>query len=234
MPLCNKFQLRKGLTLIMIDEFQEIVRFGGEQLEKYLRSVIQGQKNVGYVFSGSKKSMLTDMVSKKSRAFYHSGPVMYLDKIAPEEWARYIKKKFNSSKIAVDDVFVRSIIDKAQNIPYYVQRLSHKIWELATRAGRVNEKTIENAVDLIVDESRHVYIALWDLLPSTQQRLLEGIARGAIENPFSQEFIMRHQMNSRSTVITSLELLEKKDILEKSGKKYIFSDIWFSEWILKR
>ena len=221
-------------VVIMIDEFQEIVRFGGEQLEKYLRAVIQGQKNVGYVFSGSKRSMLTDMVSKKSRAFYHCGPVMYLDKIDQEEWVQYIKEKFNKSKIAIDDNVVRNIIHKAQNIPYYVQSLSHKIWELTVDSGNAQEKAIENAVESIVDESRHVYIALWELLPSTQQRLLEGIARGVIDNPFSQEFIIRHQMNSRSTVITSLKLLEKKDILEKSGKKYIFCDIWFSEWVLKR
>ncbi|OGS25462.1 MAG: hypothetical protein A2297_05095 [Elusimicrobia bacterium RIFOXYB2_FULL_48_7] len=221
-------------VIIMIDEFQEIVRFGGEQLEKYLRAVIQGQKNVGYVFSGSKRSMLTDMVSKKSRAFYHSGPVMYLDKIGQEEWIRYIKDKFRKSKIAIDDAVVIKIIQKAQNIPYYVQSLSHKTWELTLDSRKVNEKIIEEAVESIVDESRHVYVALWEMLPSTQQRLLEGIARGAIENPLSQDFIIRHQMNSRSTVTTSLKLLEKKDILERSGKKYIFCDIWFSEWILKR
>jgi len=221
-------------VVVMIDEFQEIVRFGGEQLEKYLRAVIQGQKNVGYVFSGSKRSMLTDMVSKKSRAFYHSGPVMYLDKIDQEEWVQYIKDKFRQGKIAIDDVVIRKIIQKAQNIPYYVQSLSHKIWELTGDFGRVEEKAMAAAVEAIVDESRHVYGALWELLPSTQQRLLEGIARGVIENPLSQDFITRYQMNSRSTVMTSLKLLEKKDILEKTGKKYIFCDIWFSEWVLKR
>jgi len=64
--------------------------------------------------------------------------------------------------------------------------------------------------------------------------LLDGIARGNIENPMSQEFMIRYQVNARSTVITSLKLLEKKDILEKYAKKYIFCDIWFSEWILRR
>jgi len=221
-------------VVVMIDEFQEIVRFGGEQLEKYLRAVIQGQKNVGYVFSGSKRSMLTDMVSKKSRAFYHSGPIMYLDKIDQEEWVQYIKEKFNKSEIVIDDAIVRKVILKAQNIPYYVQSLSHKIWELSIDLRKVEERAIEDAVESIVDESRHVYVALWGLLPSTQQRLLEGIAHGIIENPFSQDFIIRHQMNSRSTIMTSLKLLEKKDILEKTGKKYIFCDIWFSEWILRR
>lgn len=151
-----------------------------------------------------------------------------------EEWVQHIKEKFTKSKITINDTVIRKIIQKAQNIPYYVQSLSRRIWALAVDSGKVEEKNIEEAIESVVDQSRHVYVALWGLLPSTQQRLLEEIARGIIENPLSQDFIMRHQLNARSTVTTSLTLLEKKDILEKTGKKYIFCDIWFSEWILKR
>jgi hypothetical protein len=45
-------------TLIVIDEFQQIIREGGETAERQIRSVVQRHRNTAYVFAGSKARFL--------------------------------------------------------------------------------------------------------------------------------------------------------------------------------
>jgi len=54
---------------VVLDEFQEIHRFGGEEAEWHLRGVIQGHRHVAYVMAGSKTSLIEAMV-ETNRAFY--------------------------------------------------------------------------------------------------------------------------------------------------------------------
>jgi hypothetical protein len=49
---------------VVLDEFQEIHRFGGEEAEWHLRGVIQRHKNVSYVLAGSRESLIGAMVQK--------------------------------------------------------------------------------------------------------------------------------------------------------------------------
>src|SRR5206468_6568044 len=42
-------------VVIVFDEFQQILEYGDDRVEKKLRSVIQNDKNVAYIFLGSRK-----------------------------------------------------------------------------------------------------------------------------------------------------------------------------------
>ena len=56
-------------VVVALDEFQEITELGGTKLEKILRSHIQMHDSVSYLFAGSKRHVLTDMVMNRGRAF---------------------------------------------------------------------------------------------------------------------------------------------------------------------
>lgn len=58
----------KNKFVVVLDEFQEIVDLE-KGLDKYLRSVMQLQHNVNYIFLGSQESMMTEIFEKKSRLF---------------------------------------------------------------------------------------------------------------------------------------------------------------------
>ena len=62
-----------GRTLVVFDEFQEVESLGlGQQFERTMRSVIQNQPDIAYVFLGSKTHMLERMFASPSRPFYNS------------------------------------------------------------------------------------------------------------------------------------------------------------------
>lgn len=50
----------------------------------------------------------------------------------------------------------------------------------------------------------------------------------------SQAAIIKYELGSPATVSKSLKVLKDKEFLEQKGGKYIFSDIFFKEWIRRQ
>ncbi|MBI5244539.1 MAG: hypothetical protein HY922_12805 [Elusimicrobia bacterium] len=218
-------------VVVMFDEFQEIVSIGGEPLEKLMRAVIQKQRDVGYVFCGSQKTMMGEMVSKKSRAFFGMGPITRLEKIPPEYFEKYLAGNFAGGGFDCAKETLRSIISSAGGIPYYVQYLAHELWDLEAEEKKITAADVERAVALIAKRNTPVYQNLWENLPQTQKRLLQGLAANPGAAIFSGAFITRFQLKSSALVKKSLSLLISKAIIEKEAAGYIFTDHWMGVWV---
>lgn len=66
--LLEKLGTSKIKPIIIFDEFQEIKRIG-DNLDRFLRSVIQHHKNINYVFLGSQESLIREIFEKKNHRF---------------------------------------------------------------------------------------------------------------------------------------------------------------------
>ncbi|MBU2572501.1 MAG: hypothetical protein KKH28_00270 [Elusimicrobia bacterium] len=221
----------KRRVIVMFDEFQEIVSIGGEPLEKLMRAVIQKQRNVGYVFCGSKKTMMSEMVSKKSRAFFGLGPITHLDKIPSEYFEKYLAGNFAGGGFDCSKEILRSMVSSAGGIPYYIQYLAHELWDLKAEEKKITAADVERAVALIAKRNTPVYQNVWENLPQTQKRLLQGLAANPGAAIFSGAFITRFQLKSSALVKKSLSLLISKDIIEKEASGYVFTDHWMGVWV---
>ena len=67
---------KKKPFIVVFDEFQEIVNLNGDSIEKVMRASFQHHDKVGYLFAGSKRHILYDMVSNPDRAFYKMGRII--------------------------------------------------------------------------------------------------------------------------------------------------------------
>ena len=228
----QEFAIReKKPVVVMFDEFQEIVSIGGEPLEKLMRAVIQKQRNVGYAFCGSKKTMMNEMVSKRSRAFFGMGPVTHLEKIPSEYFEKYLAVNFVKGGFNCPEEALRSIVESAGGIPYYIQYLAHELWDLKTDEKKITASDIDRAVALIAKRNTPLYQNLWENLPQTQKRLLQGLAANPGAAIFSGAFMARFQLKSSALVKKSLSLLVSKDIIERDAAGYIFTDYWMGVWV---
>lgn len=218
-------------VVILLDEFQEVLKFSDQKIEKYLRAIVQAQDRVGYVFCGSKKEIIEGMVMNKSRAFYGIGPVISLDKINIITWEKYLSNTFSKHGFRCNDKIPGVIVQKAHGIPYYIQYIAHELYDNYCHSKKFDIEHIDETIRNIVKRNISSYETIWDNLTGVQQRMLEGIASGTIENIFSNEFLQRHQIGTRPGAEKTVKLLIKKDILEKEKNQYIISDLWFCEWI---
>lgn len=220
----------KGFV-VFFDEFQEIQTLGGENLEKFIRAVIQHHHNVSYIFAGSKQSAIVDMINKRTRAFYKMGEVQFLDRIPRQEFSDFISSRFSQTGFTLEKGVPELVLDATNEIPHYVQHLCHKLWNEYRDTKKILPGSIPETIQKIVFSQSPVYLSTWDGLSLHQRRLLQALSQGGGRNLFSQEFIRMQELGSPSSVQTSLRRLVKKDIIQKENGEYSFSDVWFKEWV---
>ena len=224
----------KKQLVIVFDEFQEIIKLNGKQVEAYLRSAIQHQRNVGYIFSGSKRQMLTDMAMSKDRPFYKIGPVMYLEKIPQEEFKKFISEKFHNSGIKISNPTVVKILETAENTPYYVQMISHELWDFAFFGKKeIQEKDIEIVLEQLIKQYDQNLRSEWSRLVSTKRQLLQVIANKGGKNLLSKESLDTNELSGSSSVQRTLESLVSDDYIDRFNGEYFITNILFREWIKK-
>jgi len=219
--------------IVAFDEFQEIANLNGEAIEKGMRACFQHHDRVGYLFAGSRRHIISDMVTNKRRAFYNMGKVMPLSKIPVEEFKSFLVDKFSRTGFSVEAGVLDGILDVTENYPYNVQFLCHELWNNCLDMRRVAVDDITPTMNGILDGQSAVYVTIWNTLPRHQKRILIAIAASGGEKIFSRDFIRDNDLGAVSSVQTSIKLLMKKEIVEKECDIYYITDVFFKSWIKK-
>lgn len=114
---------------IAFDEFQEIKRIG-PFLINWMRSVFQLQKNVSYIFSGSKQSLMESIFADTNSPLYEYGFKMPIYPISKNDFSHYIKKQFKKTNLEIPDRAIAGILDKSKGHPHFTQYFSSVVWDL--------------------------------------------------------------------------------------------------------
>lgn len=227
--LPEKVALEKGIRLVIcIDEFQNIARIKDyEKLEETLRSCWQHHKNVSYCLYGSKKHMMADIFSNKSRPFYRFGDILMLDKVPEEHWSAFIINGFEKTGKTFPVHLVSSLISVADNHPEYIQQLSHFTWSLTENIA--DEMIIKEASELVLNSNSIFYQEVCDNLSLTQLNLIKAVFQG--ETQFtSTEVMHRYNLGTPRNVSKNKDILESKGIIDFSSDLLSFSDPFFRRW----
>jgi len=217
--------------VIAFDEFQEIRNLDGESLEKSMRACFQHHDQVGYLFAGSKRHILYEMVSDPDRAFYKMGRIINLGKLPRTEFADFLLNAFKDTDYQIEPDTIGLLLDLVEDYPYNAQYFCHKLWDAYADTRIIKADYLQPVLDRILSENAPIYISLWDSLSLHQRRVLQAIARNGGNNIFSHEVILEHNLSNTSSVQTSLRLLMKRLILDREEKVYFITDVFFKEWI---
>jgi len=222
---------QKKRFVVVLDEFQEIVKLNGGLLEKQLRAAIQHHASVSYLFAGSKSHMLIDMVSEQGRPFYQMGTVMSLEKIPQEAFSPFIKEKFEKSGRKISSEALSRLFKDSENVPHYVQLLSFYLWDHCRGVSRLNEEHVEEALSILLRGQEPAYLTIWENLTLHQRKTLRAAALLQGRLITSKEAVQRFQLESSSNATKSLRALCAKGILRRQKGAYVFEDVLFCRWI---
>ena len=214
-------------VLIFMDEFQIL-----KQLDEdvngflwYIRSVIQSQNHIGYIFSGSmsvKDELIADIAGQKG-AF--GGRILNFEITAFsfDTTKNYLKEKADYLKFT-DDGFKR-FYKCTKGIPYYINSFA--------RLLPPNEELNE---DKIISEFRkslpYLLIHLtneWYKLNNQEKRIITSL----IEKPLKRIEIANKLEVTSGAIGASLKTLQNKSLIESDNKKYEIYDSIFKEWLKK-
>jgi len=216
--------------IVVFDEFQEIFRVGNN-LDRFLRSVMQNHRNINYVFLGSSESMIRNIFEKKSSPFYRFGSLMTLDNIPHDKFFDFLRLKFRSVTENSGELS-ESILRISGCHPFYTQQLAFTIWEILLRR-KYSEDTVEKAASEIVQSHDNDFERIWNSLNNTDMVILAGLALSDVP-PLSDEFSRLYGTGASSTVFSALKRLTAKGMLIKEGSVYKIDDPFLKMWIIRR
>lgn len=214
-------------VLIFMDEFQ-ILKQLDEDVKGflwYIRSVIQSQNHIGYIFSGSmsvKDELIADIAGQKG-AF--GGRILNFEitTFSFDTTKNYLKEKADYLKFT-DDGFKR-FYKCTKGIPYYINSFA--------RLLPPNEELNE---DKIISEFRkslpYLLIHLtneWYKLNNQEKRIITSL----IEKPLKRIEIANKLEVTSGAIGASLKTLQNKSLIESDNKKYEIYDSIFKEWLKK-
>lgn len=223
---------KKGIKfLINIDEFQNIDVFDEPlAFQKLLRSYWQKQNLVSYCLYGSKENMMQTLFNKPSYPFYRFGHMFNIQKIKIEKWQVYINEKFENTKKKITEDHIKSICQKVELLPYYVQQLSQLVWNRTNK--KCSEQIINDAFDDLLNQLSVFFMKETENLSNYQLNFLKSILDGNTRLT-TYENIHKYHLASSANVVKVQKALIEKQILRKEGKKLEFVDPIYGHWVAK-
>jgi hypothetical protein len=220
----------KNDLVFMFDEFQQICYYPEKNMEQLFRTIIQTYPTIPFIFSGSSKHMLESMFSSAGRPFYQSSELMYLDKIPIDEYRSFIIDKFRNASKRIDEEALLKIFKWTRVHTFYVQYVCSLLFE---KDNKLIDSDLTNKIFYqIISAFDPLFVSYRNLIPSHQFRLLQAIAiEDGIIHPTSGSFIKDHNLNSASSVATSMKALVEKEMIVFDGEKWIVYDVFFSRWL---
>src|SRR5258708_2341223 len=145
-------------------------------LSRRLRSIIQHQKHVSYIFLGSRKHVIQKLFLSSRSPLYRSAGHYPLAMIAVEHWQPFIAGKFRSTGKKISREVIDSLVALTDGHPFYTQHLAHLLWDITEKGKSATEQHLAIALGLVLTREHYGYSSAWELLTPTQRRLLVALA----------------------------------------------------------
>lgn len=215
--------------IVAIDEFQAIANYPEQNVEELMRTYVQQCRNAVFVFSGSQKSMMSEMFSSPARPFYQSVSLMFLKPVALEEYEAFAQRHFMKAGKQLGNDVVAYIYNHFDGTTWYLQKVLNQLF--ATK-DVVETADVDIAVQEIIFQNEEAYKDVLYQLTARQRDLLMAVSReGKASQITGMSFIRRHHLTSASSVQKSALTLIEKQLLTHQAGTYEVYDKFMSEWL---
>lgn len=217
-------------VVVAIDEFQKIAEINdGGWLEGTLRTQMQQLPNTTFLFTGSRKSVISDMLNNQSRPFYRSCQTLDFPSFG-EVFIDWIICRFTLVGVECDREALRDLQKQVQNTPNYLQMACFHL--VAMGVDRVGKEEITAVLRMIVAQNAYAYQTLLNTLTPTQQRSLRLAAKVGSQ-VFSKDVLDRYEIASPAAMASAIKALKEKEILDEGTSRgvVIFDDPLFAIWL---
>ncbi|MGQ0560808.1 MAG: AAA family ATPase [Gemmatimonadota bacterium] len=217
---------RQRVVGVILDEFQELHQFGGEEAEWHLRATMQKHKNIGYVLAGSRETLIQQMLGK-DRAFYKQLELLHFGPIDPGHLARWIDERLAAAGVRASGIGRRAIeLGGARTRD--VLQLARAAYYTALERGQPD---VDVAFVQVVREEEDAIRAQWDQLTALQQNVLRAVATEPAQL-YAEETRRFFNLGPTASVAGAVDALMDKALLVKQGDRLIFESPFTRGWVI--
>lgn len=220
--------------VVAIDEFQQIGVYAEKNVEALLRTKVQQCKNVSFVYSGSKRHLISNMFNSSSKPFYQSAICMDLEPIPKETYIEFSVNLFKGRGKGVEPALVEKVYKNFGGCTWFLQVMMNELFAMTPTGGECGSECYEEALNNIVTVQRGSYSELLARLTPRQRQVLIAIAKeGNAKNVTSSAFVSTYKLQSASSVQSALKPLLAYDIVTQHDGGMRVSDWFFAQWLRK-
>lgn len=215
---------------IVLDEFQEVQRFGGESAEWHLRGILQKHTHVSYVLAGSQAHLIERMMDK-GRAFYGLADQLRFGPIDAEHFATWIDQRMTAYGVRADGVGAIIVETAGPRTRDRVQ-LARRCHDICISKGVATAADVARALDDVTAEQEVPLQSTWDDLTVLQQNVLRCIAEDRY-GLTTRDAGERYGLSSSGAAANAASSLIDSGILlrAESLTGYGFDNPFFGRWV---
>jgi hypothetical protein len=226
----HKYLLKENKkAVITIDEFQQIAIVKDKKIDALLRKYIQVHTNISYIFTGSKKHLLTSLFINQSSPLYEMANHMELKSINVEEFYDFVNIKFQQ-RIS-SDIF-KYLYDISNGESKLIQNICYHLYE--KNKDNYIQKDIDDVLDFILQEMDGSFRMLFDRLTPTKKAILKLIASYDGINLYKKEYLDEYGLQKNQVTSNIKNLYEKDELIEYvDDKRIMIQNRTFELWCKK-
>lgn len=218
-------------VILAIDEFQKISEIEDQGwLEATLRTHMQQQRKTSFLFTGSQKSLIYDMINNHSRPLYRSCQSIEFPSFG-EEFTEWVITRFSKVNIECERNAIQDLRKFVQDTPNYVQMVCFHL--VAEGVRHITQTAVKNALTTVVRQNAYAYQTLLNSLTLTQQRALRLAAKEG-KQIFHKQLLAKYEISSGAALASAVKALKEKGILDEEGTNrgsVVFDDPLFAMWL---
>jgi hypothetical protein len=234
----NEVITAQGLPrlVLMFDEVELLLEFGGRDTLDWLRSLIQSLTYCIFIVAGS--DQLYSLTQDYGSPFYNIFKTIELFPLTTEAARELIEKPAAEIGLQIAAIDIDQILNATGNTPYFIQGIVHYLVEELNRQQRHRATSAD--VNKVIDESIHYLSSqfgyLWNTVTQTQQIILYSLAKSGLPQAgntlISRNPSLRHSLPSPQQQRDVFNNLEQQQILQSMHSGiYWFTIPLFVEWI---
>ena len=213
----------KGV-FIFIDEIQLIKDLDNvNKFLWYMRSFIQNQKNVAYLFCGTmslKDSLINDLNGKEG-AFGGRMLTIEIHPFSKQTTINYLKSV--PRNLQLEDKAFERFYKCTRGIPYYINIFAKFLPENITLTENNIIKLFKDSIDYLAVH----FIFMWSKLTFQEQKIIISL----LDNPKRRIEIANTLEVTSGSLNRPLNRLLNFDLIEYTNEKYQISDPIFVQWL---
>lgn len=218
--------------IVAIDEFQQIAEYQEKNIEALLRTKIQNCKQTVFIFSGSRRHMMSHIFNSPSKPFYQSAISTDLKPLDKATYVDFAVRLFDDYGKSILPSLVEQIYDDYEGVTWYMQMLNNELFALTEKGTECGMDRYETALKNVIQTQEASYKDILAQLPMRQKPVLFAIAKeGLATNVTSGAFVKRYGLGSGSSVQAALKGLLEKDLVTRTEQGYQVYDRFFATWI---
>jgi serine/threonine protein kinase len=239
-------KLKKRRLLLMLDEYELLdtyVREGNldEMFFSFLRTLIQHEPNLGFLFAGTRKFEELDLSRWELLGGALYKKISFLDQKATRRLiTEPVKGVLEYQPEAVD-----TILQLTSGHPYYVQLICHELFSISTSQGTFTIKTadVESITEALVERATPQLATVWNGLTTGEKLILTATStaitlaitrkRAVSEGEIRRVLARSKAQLGKDVIGTALQALTSKDFLiyDPATSQYHFAVDLLRLWI---